>query len=159
MFEHRKLKSIYLATPYTHKSKKVMESRYLMANHACAVLMKEPYNYVVFSPITQTHEIAKYHEMPTTWDYWINIDFYFIDKMDELWVFMQRGYTVSVGVQAEIKYAKMLGKKIVYFKLKEDEDDVFIYKVEKGDQCITGSANGECDSDTYECIKDAVNNW
>ena len=117
MWKHKEKISIYLATPYSHKSKRVMTSRYMMVNHAASLVMNDPYGFVVFSPITHCHEIAKHYELPTSWDFWRDYDYYFIDVMEELWVYMQTGWDISTGVNAEIEYAKENNKPIVYFDI------------------------------------------
>lgn len=117
----KRLTKVYLATPYTHKSKRVMASRYNLVNHAAALLMNDPYRFAIFSPITHCHEIAKDHELPTTWEFWRDYDLLFIDWSEEMWVFMQSGWENSKGVSAEIEYAREIKKPIIYFTITPDD--------------------------------------
>lgn len=130
MWNHKNKISIYLATPYTNKNKMIMNFRYIFVNYAASLLMDKPYEFVVFSPITHCHEIALNHKLPTTWDFWSAYDFYFIDVLNEVWVFMQDGWKESVGVQAEIDYARKNNKPIVYFNVNQDNDKIIIYSYE-----------------------------
>lgn len=45
---------IYLAAPYSHKSKKVMSQRFLRINKVAAVIMGK--GYYLYSPISHTHQ-------------------------------------------------------------------------------------------------------
>jgi len=113
---HKNKKSIYLATPYVNKDPFIMEQRYLNATKVAGILMSEPYNFVVYSPITHCHRIKQIHSLPNTWDFWSKVDFHFIDKLDEVWVYMQEGWGESVGVKAEILYALENHKNVQYFQ-------------------------------------------
>jgi hypothetical protein len=95
---------IYLASPYTHASKKVMYERFEKVLRLTAYLIRK--GNFVFSPIAYGHVMAGKYKMPTDWKYWLNFDEKFISKCDKLMVFKIRGWDKSLGVQAEIKIAK-----------------------------------------------------
>ena len=105
----------YLASPYTHHDKDVIESRYLQAVAAVRALMAQGEH--VFSPIVHCHIVAKNSSLPLDWDYWRDIDFDFIDRCDKMTVLMIEGWEDSKGVQAEIKYATEMSMVIEYIKL------------------------------------------
>lgn len=110
-----KLKRIYLAIPY----RGMEESSFSQANEASVAIINSGHN--VFSPITHSHPLTKLGKIsvPSTWDYWKNIDFQFIDWADELWVLIPKEgaeYVVnSEGVTEECIYATQNKKPIKYF--------------------------------------------
>ena len=108
-----KNKLIYMASPYTHKDKDVVEHRFDEVCRVTAGLMKE--GYFIFSPIAHTHPLTKYG-VPGYWEYWADYDRKCIIACDALGVLMLEGWKESVGVQAEIKIALELGKPIYYLE-------------------------------------------
>jgi hypothetical protein len=74
---------------------------------------------VVFSPITHSHELAKFGT-PTKWEFWRQIDIEFIRRSGFLVVLMLEGWKNSVGVQAEIKLAKEFDIPIMYLKYEDN---------------------------------------
>jgi len=95
---------IYLASPYTHASKKVVYERFEKVLRLTAHLIGK--GYFVFSPIAYAHIMASRYEMPTDWNFWLSFDEKFISKCDKLMIFKLKGWKKSKGVQAEIKLAK-----------------------------------------------------
>jgi len=100
------MKKIYLAIAYAGRESESVKE----ANRYAADLMKK--GNVVFSPISQNHTIADQEDMPTGWKFWEAVDLPFIEWCDVLCVVP--GWEKSIGVNAEIKYAKKLGKEIVF---------------------------------------------
>ncbi len=97
--------------------------RFKQVNKAAGELMSERKH--VFSPISHTHPIAEETSLPLGWDYWEQYDRRFIEMCDEMYILMLDGWEDSIGVQAEIKIAKELGKKITYIdKLQNDFESV-----------------------------------
>ena len=103
---------IYLATPYTHDNPEIREIRFLNINEVAAKLMKD--GHIVYSPISSSHQIAKDHNLPTTYDYWEKVCDAFVLWCDQVWVYTAPGWEESVGVQAEIELAKRYMKGIKY---------------------------------------------
>jgi hypothetical protein len=95
---------VYLASPYSHKDKAVMEERFRKVNKVAAKLMAT--GIYVFAPISHTHPIALEGELPKGWDFWEGYDTAMISRCTSLIVVMLEGWDKSVGVQAEIKIAK-----------------------------------------------------
>lgn len=114
---------IYLATPYSHKDKEVEKARFEIVTKVSAILTK--HGYINFSPITQSHEQSLRCDMPTNWHFWQHIDRCFLRKCDELWVLSLPGWLESVGVTAEIEFAKSLNKTIRLITYREESDDIF----------------------------------
>lgn len=112
---------IYLATPYSHECEKVMQLRADMVSEYSARQTK--LGYVVFSPITHSHELAKYGT-PTSWAFWSQIDYVFLQHCDyfvRLWV---PGVKTSVGVNGEIALCEELGIPIYTARWDEDLDAI-----------------------------------
>jgi len=97
----------YLACPYSHASKQVREDRFAAVNLAAGHLMRR--GRFVFSPISHTHPIAMACELPFGFDYWEAYDKAILDHCCDVVVLTLDGWEDSVGVQAEIAYAKELG--------------------------------------------------
>jgi len=114
------MKKIYLAVPYSHPDSAVRVFRFQEVNKVAAKLMCE--GNLVFSPISHTHPIAVAGDLPKGWNYWKDYDKSFIEWADEIYVFMLEGWKESTGVQAEIKLAEDLGKKVTYIEVQ------YVYK-------------------------------
>lgn len=106
---------IYLASPYTHKEEAIMKAREIEITLIAARLTKM-YKIPMFLPITQSARMAQL--CPSlfghTFDAWKDIDLMAINHCDEVWVITMPGWKESVGVQAEIAYAKSINKKVLY---------------------------------------------
>ena len=115
----KKLK-IYLATPYslvggTKRASRFIEWwRFRQVNKIAARWMEEGFN--IFSPITMSHPVGRClsSTAPDDHEFWLGIDFAWIDCCDELWVFQQNGWDESYGVNKEIEYAQRHGMPVRY---------------------------------------------
>ena len=110
---------IYLATPYSinastssKEGRALREARYMQALSETAGMSKK--GEVVFSPIVHSHPMSWNHDMPGTWDFWSKIDYVFIDNCEKVRVVMMDMWDQSVGISAEIEYAKKIGKPVEY---------------------------------------------
>lgn len=112
MIKSKKL--YYLASPYTHKSKKIMEHRFQQVTEASIWLLNK--GIVSFSPIAYNHPMVKYG-LPTEWSFWKEYDTNFLKHSDALIVLKIDGWDTSIGVSAEINIAKEI--KIPIFYLSE----------------------------------------
>lgn len=112
------MKKVYLAIPYSGME----ESSFKQATLAAVKILRLGYN--VYSPITHSHPLTVYN-VPGDWEFWQKIDFQFIDWCDEVWVLTpeegEEKVNNSVGVQAEIDYAKRTNKKVVSITLNDLE--------------------------------------
>lgn len=105
-------KRIYLGCPYSHYDQEKMEQRAIMATVMAGYYMKK-YNYLVFSPITQGHEICKYG-VDYQFETWKELDLSIIKNWaNEFHYLPLEGYQNSKGLRQEFEYAKKLGLKIV----------------------------------------------
>jgi len=104
---------IYLASPYTHPDPAVREARYQAACRAAAELMRR--GKIVFAPIAHSHGITQCG-LPSDWTYWQACDRKHLENCDEVVVLMLEGWEESVGVHAEIRIARELGKPVSYLE-------------------------------------------
>lgn len=118
---------IYLASPYTHDSPKVMHERFEKVLRMTAYLIRQ--GNFIFSPITYGHIMARRYKVPTEWDYWAEFDSNIISRCDKLMVLKIKGWQHSKGVKAEIQVAKDCRIPIVYI---EDK----IKKKIKDQECV-----------------------
>lgn len=113
------LKKIYLAIPYSG----MQESSYRQATLATIKILQSFEGVNVFSPITHSHPLHTMSDgnIPHNWEFWQEVDYQYLDWVDEVWVFIPKEGSkmvkASTGVQAEIAYAEKLGKpiKVCYF--------------------------------------------
>lgn len=77
----------------------------------------------VYSPITHSHPLTEYQNLPGTWDYWKRQDEAVMSVCRECWQLTMDGWMGSVGCQAEIAMAEELGKQVRY--LTPDSYDVY----------------------------------
>jgi len=105
------MQKIYLAAPYTHPDKSVMEQRVKLINAKAASMMRY---CIVFSPISHSHYIAVQNDLPLTFEFWVIQNHAFIDWCDIVVVYQLKGWEESYGIQDEISYATTQGKLIVY---------------------------------------------
>jgi hypothetical protein len=115
-----KMKIIYLASPYSHDDKEVMESRYQAAIDGCAKLIEM--GYCPISPIVQSHPVANKHDMGLEFDTWEQIDYALIDACDELCILEMDGTWESKGISKEIQYASLKCKPTWIMKHEIDFD-------------------------------------
>jgi len=104
---------IYLAIPYSG----LRDLAFKISNEVAADLMNR--GFIVFSPITHSHNLSLQEELPHTWEFWKSQDEAFVEWADEVHVVVigETGYELidkSVGVKAEIEMAKEMGKPVIY---------------------------------------------
>jgi len=102
---------IYLASPYSHPDATVREQRFRAACRATAGLFAA--GHAVFSPIVHGHPLVR-HGMPTDWSFWEPFDREHLARCDEMVVLTIDGWRESVGVAAETRIARELGKTVRY---------------------------------------------
>lgn len=105
-------KKIYLAIAYTGYE----DLSFDLANKEAAKLINE--GHFVFSPISMSHPISKLGGLDGSWDTWKELDMEFIRWCDEVHVinFNDLATKNSVGVNDEVKYAKEIGKEVIYIQ-------------------------------------------
>lgn len=115
-------KLIYLATPYTDSHRGVEIYRFQQVTAVSAVLLEN--GVFNFSPITQSHEQHMLGNLPGTWDFWKEVDLTFLDRCDEIYVLSAPGWQESIGVTAEIKFAKENNIPVKYILFDENDNNI-----------------------------------
>ena len=107
---------VYLAGPYTHRLRRIRDSRYEELTRISARLLSD--GIINFSPITHSHNQQHYlSDFCTTFDYWRRNDLAFLSRCDEIWVSLIDGWDKSYGVKEEIKFAKANGIPVKYIHI------------------------------------------
>ena len=101
----------YLASPYSHKDWKIKKQRAEAVTKAAVDLLHQ--GVYCFAPIAYNEPWEKF-DLPGDWQFWEKFDKAFIDKMDGVIVLQLDGWEQSVGVAAEIQYAKSVNKPVYY---------------------------------------------
>lgn len=108
------VKCVYLASPYSHPDKSVMESRAQQVVELCAKLQDEHRDIMFYSPIVHSHPLTTARpELGTAFECWKAIDEELISRFDEVWVANIDGVKESRGVNAEVAFGQSIGKTIV----------------------------------------------
>jgi hypothetical protein len=121
------MKRIYLAIPYTGME----EASFEIATRLTAKFLNEGLN--IFSPITHSHPLKRYN-LPGDWGFWSEVDYQFIEHFAEELIIVvpanggMDSIMKSIGVQAEIEFAKKLHKPITYYI--ESTDNLIPYNYE-----------------------------
>jgi hypothetical protein len=115
-----KKKIYYMASPYSSDDVVLKATRVQLAIDAAIHFMH--LDIVVFPPIALNGPWATTHNIRGDWTYWERYDKMYIDRCDGgVIVLMLEGWDRSVGVTAEIEYAKSTGKDVYYITMEELE--------------------------------------
>src|ERR1019366_6179583 len=93
---------VYVASPYTHPDKEVVDARNLEVILAMGYLMNKYTGLSFYSPICHTHPIATHCKLPIYWGFRKQFDETMLSRCDALWVLCLDGWKESTGVRAEI---------------------------------------------------------
>lgn len=102
----------YLACPYSDIDERVRLFRFKTVNKIAGDLIAK--GYIIFSPLSHSHPIASASHLELGWEQWQEMDKVFIRLCSKMIVLMLDDWKKSIGVQAEIEYARELGMKIIY---------------------------------------------
>jgi hypothetical protein len=105
---------VYLASPYSHPDPLVREGRYQAAMDTVVASMVNRARLVVYSPILHNHACSVEHQLPQTWPFWQSLDFPMLERCDQVAVLMIAGWRESKGIEAEIAFARVLGKPVSF---------------------------------------------
>ena len=93
----------YLASPYAHADHKIMDWRYSEAMRCLhKLLLRRQWTY---SPIVHCHELAKTHQLPRDFVFWVEFNDAMLKPASELLVLTLNGWQESNGVTHEIDLA------------------------------------------------------
>lgn len=102
----------YLASPYTHPDPSIKKARADAVTEAAVDLLR--HGVYVFAPISYNEPWEKYN-LPGDWNFWSEFDKTFVSRCDGgIIVLMIDGWDKSVGVTAEIEFAKSIGLPVYY---------------------------------------------
>jgi len=105
-------KLYYLASPYTHKDPVIKKQRAEAVTETAVDLLH--HGIFVFAPISYNEPWEKYN-LPGDWNFWSEFDKTFVERCDGgIIVLMLDGWNKSVGVTAEIEFAKSCGLPVYY---------------------------------------------
>lgn len=103
---------IYLASPYSHPDLNIMHQRYVQTmKHTAKLLFQGKH---VFSPIVHCHELARWFNLPTEYNFWLEYNQHMLARADELLVLCLEGWSESKGVAGEIEFARVLNIPVEY---------------------------------------------
>ena len=105
---------IYLASPYSHPDAAVREARYRAVRDATAWMIRR--GMWVYSPIVHTYDISQTFGLPTDAGFWRDYNHAMIAKAEMLYILTLPGYSRSVGIMGEIKFARSLGLPILHLE-------------------------------------------
>jgi hypothetical protein len=100
---------IYLASPYSQPDPAARQRRFGAACQGAATLLRA--GKPVFAPVIHGHPVVAYG-LPTDWEFWEPINRRLLVQCSQVAVLMLDAWRVSVGVQAEIRIARELGKPV-----------------------------------------------
>lgn len=109
---------VYLATPFHHKDKAVMDKRFDVINRIAADLMCKGVH--IYSPISHCYPMALVASLPTGWGFLNELDRKIIRMCTKLIVVKQEGWDRSEGVKAEIGIANEFGIPVEYMEYNEE---------------------------------------
>lgn len=98
---------IYLASPYSDKSRTVRHGRYLQVAETTAELLRQGLH--VYSPIVHCHELAERHNLPKDFAFWEKYNFAMLEQASALHILELEGWEQSKGVRGEIQFAVKTG--------------------------------------------------
>lgn len=113
MTELNQDKVYYLASPYSHVERRVVDFRYKEQQRLHSALISK-YKATILAPIEQCHNLTRNFDLPSGYEFWKKRDRKFIDMSDGIVICLMEGWKESVGVSDELAYAKAKGKE-VYF--------------------------------------------
>lgn len=94
---------IYLASPYSHKDKKIVLDRFDKTEATVAFFFER--GITIYSPIVHCHEIATKFRLPTDAEFWQRHNHRMLGSSQQLWVLKLDGWEASLGVKDELTYA------------------------------------------------------
>jgi len=109
---------VYLASPYSHPNREVLEGRAEAVSRIAALLFEA--GVLVYSPIAHSHTIAAVGDLPTDFAFWDRYNRAMLERCDALFVVAIPGYDASVGVAGEMQIARELEIPVFVFEPTRD---------------------------------------
>lgn len=95
---------IYVAAPYSHPDKSVVEYRMDMVEKALALLMSKGLHAT--TPLLMHHVLDKGISLPDNFEFWDKYCFDLLDRCESMTILTLPGWDTSRGVIAEIDFCK-----------------------------------------------------
>ena len=111
---------VYLACPYTGTDEQ-KDQRFRAVSRAAGRLLSQGVH--VYSPISHTHPIAVFGDLPGDWEFWECYDRAVLSCCHKLIVLMLPGWMESTGVQAEIGIASEMGIPVEHIEPADSDTD------------------------------------
>ena len=108
---------VYLAAPYSHPNREIMDTRAKEIERAAVILTR--CGVKVYSPITAWHQPAKNYNLPTDAGFWEEHNLDMLERCDAVVVLGLPGWRESVGVTMETDHAEEWGI-ATFFLTRED---------------------------------------
>jgi len=106
------LKYIFISAPHGHPDVSVIYDR--MKRLRAIVAQYVINGHLVLAPNLHFHELTQEYSLPLDWDYWKDNCYAMMQNAYQVDVIMLEGWEKSVGVKAEIEYAKTLNILVNY---------------------------------------------
>jgi len=107
---------VYLACPFWHCDPLIRQVRYRAVTVAAGWYFA--HGVPVFSPVTHNHQVKTSRYMvergldQSLWEFWEPLDCHFLRSCSSMVVLCLSGWKESVGVTAETKYMRELGRPV-----------------------------------------------
>jgi len=103
----------YLASPYSKHPKGIFAAHH----EACrAAALCFDAGIFVYAPIPHTHNIADLMGCAINFDHWKDFSLLMVERAEGVIVVKLASWERSIGVQAEIAYARELGKPVLFME-------------------------------------------
>lgn len=109
----------YLSSPYSSANRHTRHRRFRIVCRVAGRLIAQ--GQLVYSPIAHTHPIALLQQLPTEFSYWEAFDRAMITACSRFLVLTIQGWEESVGVCAEMRIARELGREIEFVEPIQDD--------------------------------------
>lgn len=110
----------YLACPFSHSDPEVQLKRHSIVNQVTYAFHQK--GKLVYSPLTHNIPLKQLDKQSSGWGIWEKFDRAMLMRCDELIVLKLSGWKESIGVMAEISFAKELNLPI---QMIEPESHIF----------------------------------
>lgn len=117
----------YLASPYSHRDKDVMEQRFQLAEKHAAFMLTR--GITIYSPIVHMHELALRYKLPKDFDFWRRHNHNMLWRAKDFHILTIDGWRSSKGVTGELAFAKWCEKKIFTVDLLSDPRDATLLQL------------------------------
>ncbi len=102
---------VYVACPYSHPDKAVVEERMKAFYRVDSDLIKQ--GFFTVSPMNKA-AMADHVDIATTWEFWEQYSYALLSRCTKMFVITMPGWDTSAGVLGEINFAVQNGIAVEY---------------------------------------------